>query len=732
MQALIQSNHPANAPAVTEVAPDNPSRRAFLKAGLLATGGAVFGFQLPMARKARAAASPSEQTDKDFPVQGWLQLTDQGDVILIIPVSEMGQGSQASLAMILADELGADYHRIQVKAPLNDPMYNNPMFGMQLTGGSTAVRAWWQPLSKVGATLRAMLCQAAADTWQIQPGDCDTRESWVIERHNHRRIAFEKLIPTLSGQVAPAKPSLRDPDDYQYIGRPMPRVDTLAKLNRQAQFGMDVQLPGLLTATLAQAPVFGGEIQNYDEAAAKSVKGVKAVVELPNAIAVVAEGYWPAKKGLEKLNPQFGSGTLPELDNQTIENRLNEGLLKDGETVKASDGATSVASVNQMQADYFVPYLAHTPMEPMNATAHVTDTHCEVWAPTQNQTQSVQAAADASLLQTDQVTLHTTYLGGGFGRRAYVDYVTQAVLLSTEMQAPVKLIWSREEDVQHDYYRPAALARFEVKLDAQGYPLAWHNKVVTDSVMADFTGGSDTMIDSAMTEGLGDQAYQIPNLSLHAVRENFPVPIGFWRSVGHSFTGFFLEGMLNELAYKADTDPFAYRRHLLKDDARMHGVLDQLETLSNWGSQPAEGIGRGIACVESFGSFAGEAVEARIENGEIVVDKVYCVIDCGRVVNPEIVRRQVSSAVIYGLTAALQSEIHFENGRVVESNFDDYPMLTLAQTPEIVVEIVDSDQSPGGYGEPGLPPLAPALAAAIGQLTGEPVRRLPIQLTDSK
>jgi isoquinoline 1-oxidoreductase beta subunit len=547
-------------------------------------------------------------------------------------------------------------------------------------------------------------------------------------RHPNKteHFAFQELIVDLQKITPPKTPTLKKPEDYRYIGKSMPRVDTASKINGTAEFGIDVELPNMLIATVAQSPVFGGQVDTFDEDAAKSVQGVKAIVHIPNGIAVVADSYWQAKKGLDKLKPTFKGGETLELNTRNIEQRLQDGLNKKGEQVKKAKAVKDYA--RELDVVYSAPYLAHTTMEPMNATAHVTDSKCEVWAPTQNQTGAAQIASKTSSLQPDQVIIHTTYLGGGFGRRAYVDYVAQAVTLSMEMGVPVKVIWSREEDIQHDFYRPAAVCGLKIKTNEKGLPVEWQCKIVTDSTMAEFTGGSNTMVDGAMSEGLADQEYQLDNMSLSVVREDLKIPIGFWRSVGHSYSGFFKEGIMNELANQAKMDPFDYRRALLKPEARTAGILNRLETLSNWKGTPTSGTGRGVAVVESFGSFAGQVVEAHLDNNRIVIDKVYCVIDCGKVVNPEIVKRQMSGGIIYGITAALKGKINFKDGHVVETNYDNYPMLSLKDTPEIVVEIIASQQPPGGYGEPGVPPLAPALAAAISQLTGKIYRDLPIKV----
>ena len=714
--------------SIRVVEPENPSRRAFLKAGLFSAGGLVLAFNLPVISKARAA-EPSAGSEKSSPpifVEGWIQLSTSGELVLIVPAAEMGQGSQTALAMIFADELGADLSKVSVKPPLNNPRYNNPIIGIQVTGGSTAVRGWWQPLSEVAATLREMMRLAAAEQWQIKPELCKVGLHQIEAPSLQKSVAFEALIPALQNIQPVANPTLKKASEYRYIGKPMPRTDTAAKVDGSAVFGMDVELPGMLVATLAQSPVFGGTVDSYDEKAAMAVKGVEAVVPLEHAVAVVANGYWAAKKGLEALSPKFTGGKTLGLDNAQIKKRLYEGLNKEAQSVKAGGQAKTFA--HQHQVTFEAPYLAHTTMEPMNATAWVHDNLCEVWAPTQNQSAATQVAADASLLQPSQVVIHTTFLGGGFGRRANVDYVAQAVAIAVEVGAPVKLIWSREEDVQHDFYRPAAVAQFDVKTDAKGFPVEWKTKVVSDSVMASFSGGSATMIDNAMSEGLGDQPYKLLNLTLEVVRENFNIPLGFWRSVGHSYTGFFMEGMLNELASKAKQDPIEYRMAMLPKGSRAYNVLDRLKTFSNWTDALPKNHAKGMASVESFGSFVGQTVEAHLDGQRIVVDKVYCVVDCGKMVNPEIVKRQMHSAIIYGLTAALHGDIEIRNGQVKTSNFDNYPMITLAETPQIEVEMIASNEAPGGYGEPGLPPLAPALTAAISQLTGKAYYSLPIKV----
>ena len=706
----------------------NLSRRTFLKGSLLAGGGLILGFSLPMINK--ALARQGETSKATFSVDAWIRVDQQGVVNFVIPVSEMGQGSQTSLAMILADETGADYHQLKVLQPTNNRLYANPMFGMQLTGGSTSVRAWWEPLRVIGATVRLMLVQAAATQWSVAANECTTKDSYVIHKASAKKLHFKKLVAKASELASPSKPGLRPRSEYQYIGRSVKRIDTADKVTGKAVFGIDVVVPGMLIASVKQSPVFGGDVKSFDKAAALKIKGVKAVVPIDNGIAVVAKNYWQAQKGLKALNITFSGGKTQGQSTESLEKAFKQALDNEARTV-SSHGDNKLAkkkASKQYRMDYAAPYLAHSTMEPMNATAHVTENFCEIWAPTQAQSVAVQAAMNVTGLHADQVKLNTTYLGGGFGRRAEVDYITQAVVVSEAVEAPVKLIWSREEDMQHDVYRPAAASRFDIGVDKEGYPLSWHNRVSNTSIMERYAPQwVGDKPDATMTEGAAELPYWLPNQLTDVVQLDNGIPVGFWRSVGNSLNCFFVESALDELAIHAGKDPYAYRRQLLEKSPRARAVLDAVAQKANWSKPLAKNKGRGIALTHSFGSYVAQVAEVSIDgNGKPTVDKVFCVIDCGIVINPSIVKRQMQSCIVYGLTAALHGKINFKGGRVVESNFHDYRALTLAEVPEIEVSIMESDEKPGGYGEPGTPTIAPAVANAIVNAGGKRQRQLPL------
>jgi isoquinoline 1-oxidoreductase beta subunit len=714
--------------SVSKLKVENLSRREFLKTGVISGGGLVLGFSLPFVNK--ALARQEGEAKASYPVDAWLQVDEQGAVTFVIPCSEMGQGSQASLAMILADEAGVDYHTLQVLNPTNNRVFNNPMMGMQLTGGSTSVRAWWVPLREVGATLREMLAASAAKQWKVKAEECTTQDNFAIHKPSGRKLHFKELVEATLDMKPPVKPKVKERSEYRYIGKPLTRVDTPAKVTGEAVFGMDVVLPGMLIATVKQSPAFGGEVAAYNEKAALKVAGVKAVVPVDNGIAVVAKNYWQAKKGMDMLDVKFKGGKTRGRDTASIEKQLDDGLADDKHArtvISHGDLLAGKVAKNHYHMKYTAPYLAHTTMEPMNAVAHVTDEFCELWAPTQSQSLAVQKAMEITGLLADQVRLHTTYLGGGFGRRAETDFVEQAVIISEAVEAPVKLIWSREEDVQHDVYRPAAASDFNIAVDKAGYPLSWKNRVCTTSIMQRFAPQwVGDKPDASMTEGAAETPYTISNQLTDVVQVDNGVPVGFWRSVGNSLNCFFLESVLDELAHHAGKDPYQYRRHLLKASPRALNVLDAAARAANWDKPLGNKRGRGIALTNSFGSYVAQVAEVSVTTDGFKVDRIVCAVDCGLYINPAIIKQQMQSGIIYGLTAALKGKIHFEDGAVVESNFHDYPALLMSEVPEIEVLIVDNNEDPGGFGEPGTPPVAPAVANAIFAATGKRYRSLPL------
>lgn len=707
---------------------ENLSRRKFLKSGVISGGGLVLGFSLPFVNKALARQEGEEKAS--YPVAAWLQVDEQGKVKFVIPVSEMGQGSQASLAMILADEAGADYHALQVLNPTNNSVFNNPMMGMQLTGGSTSVRAWWVPLREVGATLREMLAASAAKQWKVKVAECTTQDNYAIHKSSGKKLHFKELVSATLDMKPPAKPKLKNKSEYRYIGKPLTRVDTPAKVTGEAVFGMDIVLPGMLIATVKQSPAFGGEVDSYNEKAALKIPGVKAVVPVDNGVAVVAINYWQATKGMAALDVKFKGGKTKGQDTDSIEKQLDDGLADDKNArtvISHGDISADDTAKNVYRMKYTAPYLAHTTMEPMNATAHVTDEFCELWLPTQSQSLAVQKAMELTGLHADQVRLHTTYLGGGFGRRAETDFVSQAVTVSEAVEAPVKLIWSREEDVQHDFYRPAAACDFNIAVDNDGYPLSWKNRVCTSSIMTRFAPQwVGDKPDASMTEGVAETPYQLINQLTDVVQIDTGVPVGFWRSVGNSLNCFFMESVLDELAHHAGKDPYQYRRHLLKDSPRALNVLDTAAKAAHWEKPLGKKRGRGIALTNSFGSYVAEVAEVSATADGFKIDRIVCVVDCGLYINPAIIKQQMQSGIIYGLTAALKGKIHFKDGAVVESNFHDYPALQMSEIPEIEVVIIENNEDPGGFGEPGTPPIAPAVANAVFAATGKRYRGLPL------
>jgi isoquinoline 1-oxidoreductase beta subunit len=575
-----------------------------------------------------------------------------------------------------------------------------------------------------------MLRRAAAEGWGVPFAQCKAEGGRVVHGASGRAASYGALAAAAAKLEPPAPVALKEPADWTLIGRPLRRLDVPAKVDGSAGFGIDVEVPGMLLATVMASPVFGGRLKSVDEKPAFAVSGVRAVVPLESAVVVVAEGYWPALKGLEALNPVWDEGPHAVMSDATIRAELSAALEQQG-VVARDDGATATTldgAPRQLEAVYEVPYLAHATMEPMNATAHVTADGVEVWAPTQGQGPIQHAVAGLLGVEPDQVAVHTTFLGGGFGRRFETDFVVQAVLASKAVGKPVKLVWSREEDMRQDFYRPAAMARLRAGLDGAGDPIAWHVRLASPSIMSRALPHLvKDGIDPSSVEGVSDTPYEVANLRVEYAMRHFGVPVGFWRSVGNSQNAFFLESFLDELAHAAGRDPLVYRLGLLGDDRRHRKVLETVAAAAGWSRPAPKGRFRGIALHESFGSIVAEVAEISVAEGrEVTLHKMTCAIDCGRVVNPDTVLAQMESGIVYGLTAALFGRITIAGGRVGEGNFDGYPMLQLAQMPEIEVRIIESGAALGGIGEPATPPAAPALANALFAATGTRVRSLPL------
>ncbi|HXV86378.1 MAG TPA: xanthine dehydrogenase family protein molybdopterin-binding subunit, partial [Gemmatimonadales bacterium] len=699
-------------------------RREFLHAASAAGAGLVIGFALPACARGRGPAVAPLSPN------AWLRIGADESILVLVDRSEMGQGVATSLPMLLAEELEADWSKVRIEFAPADAAYNNPLFGMQGTGGSTSVRAAWTPLRKAGAAAREVLISAAAQTWNVDRAECRAENGAVVHTPSRRRVTFGRLVETAATLPVPEDPPLKDARDWKILGTRAARLDTPPKVDGSAQFGIDVQVPGLLTAVIARCPVFGGKVRSFDAAAAQAVPGVRHVVPVSSGVAVVADGYWPATKGRDALQVQWDEGPTARVSSQSIDRLFAERAARPGAVARheGSPEAALSSAGSQLDAVYQAPFLAHATMEPMNCTAHVRPDGVDIWAPTQFQTGAQQMGAGIGGVTPDRVRVHTTYLGGGFGRRFELDFIQEALEASKAVGAPVKVIWSREDDIRHEYYRPASYHRLRAALDGRGRPVAWTHRIVAPSIMARvFPDTVRNGLDGETVEGGVGMPYQVPNVHVDYVLTDTGIPVGFWRSVNNSFNAFVVEGFIDELAHAARKDPFEFRRDLLAHKPRHLAALNLAASKAGWGSPPAAGMGRGIAVFQSFESFVAQVADVSVAaDGTVRVHRVVCAVDCGPVVNPAIVEAQMESAIVYGLTAALYGEIGIEAGRVMQSNFHDYPMLGMAEMPRVEVHIVPSSEAQGGVGEPGTPPIAPAVVNAIFAATGKRIRRLPI------
>ena len=699
------------------------SRRDFLKAGALAGGGLVIGFTLPLAgRQAQAAG--------DFQPSAFLRVDANGDVTVICGRSEMGQGVSTAIPMLIAEELDADWTRVRVEQAPVAKAYVNPILGFYATGNSTSVMGHWEPMRRAGAAARAMLVAAAADTWGVSPGECHTEPGAVVGPGG-RRLGYGELADKAGTLPVPDSPTLKDPKDFRILGTSMRRLDSPSKVDGSGRFGMDVQLPGLLTAVVARAPVPGAKLVSVDDSKARVLPGVRSVVQIPQGVAVLADGYWQALQGRDALVVEWDKGEFAGVTHETVSKRLHEAQARDGAVARA-EGNVDVAAARVIEATYEVPYLAHACMEPMNATAWVKDDAVEIWAGTQGQ--GPHQGIVAGLLGTapDKVKINTMYLGGGFGRRFAPDFMVEAALLSKAAGKPVKVVFSREDDTRAMFFRPASVTRFSAGFDETGRPLTFSAKVASPalSIAAGFARELSDGIDNFALEGIAEFFYGVPNIKVEYVREEPGYQPWFWRSVGHSQNCFFLESFVDEMATAAGQDPYEFRRALLTDKPRQKGVLELVAEKAGWGKPLPAGMHRGIALTHSFGSHVAEVAEVSVaDNGSVTVHRVVAAVDCGMTVNPQIVRRQIEGAIVFGLSAALYGKVTIRDGEVEQGNYDDYPVLRMPEMPKVEVHIVPSTEKPSGIGEPGLPPLAPAVCNALFAATGKRLRRLPIDPT---
>ena len=725
------------------------SRRTFLRAGAAAGGGLLLSFSLPASL--RDALGAGAQAARDFMPNGFIRIDREGRVTLIMHKVEMGQGTYTSMPMLLAEELEVDLSQVRLEhAPPDDALYAEPLFGVQETGGSTSVRGNWEPLRRAGATARSMLVSAAAETWKVPPGACRAASGAVIHEPSGRSLSYGALVDRAARLPVPRDVTLKDPNDFKLIGTSVKRLDTPDKVDGTAQFGIDVRLPGMRFAAVAACPVFGGKLASVDDTKAKAVPGVQQVVRLDDAVAVVADATWAAKQGLAALDIRWDEGPNANLSSADIVQQLTAASQKSGAVArKEGDVAAAMAGAAQkVEAIYELPFLAHATMEPVNCTVHIRPDGCDIWVGTQVPTFTQTAAAKVTGLPKAKVQVHNHLLGGGFGRRLEVDFITRAVQVAKQVTGPVQVIWSREEDIQHDMYRPYYYDRIAAGLDAHGMPVAWTHRVTGSSIMARVVNelfpktlrvmraaGVHQLfamvkgLDVDAVEGAVEPPYALPNIRVDYVRQEPPgVPTAFWRGVGPTHSIFVVESFIDELAAAAKRDPFEYRRALLDRSPRAKAVLELAAEHAGWGRPVAAGGGRGIALLHAFGSYIAQVADVVVsKQGDVRVRRVVCAVDCGTVVNPDIVKAQMESGIVFGITAALWGEITIKNGRVEQHNFHDYRMLRMSETPAIEVHLVRSAEAPGGVGEPGTSAVMPAVTNAIFAATGRRIRKLPVK-----
>jgi isoquinoline 1-oxidoreductase beta subunit len=713
------------------------SRRSFLKSSAVVGGSLVVGFFVPagLRRLAFAAEPPAAAPAALPPVNAFLRIGEDESVTVILAHSEMGQGIWTTLPMMVNEELDADWSRIRVEHAPVAPVYHSPVFPVQMTGGSTTTWSELDRYRQVGAVARTLLVTAAAAQWGVAPGDCRTENGWVL--CGDKKASYGSLAAAAAQLPPPASVPLKDPATWKVIGKPTRRLDTPEKITGRARFGIDVSFPGLLTAVVAHAPTFGGKVKRFDAGAAKGVPGVRAVLEVPSGVAVVGDHFWAAKRGRDALAVEWDLGPRAGIDTKDLRASFREQAKRPG--LKAAAGGDAeqafAAAAAPLTAEYAVPYLAHAPMEPLNCTVRQTAGGCEVWTGTQFQTVDQQRVAAIFGIKPEQVVIHTTFLGGGFGRRANLvsDFVVEAAHVAKGLDRPVKLVWTRDDDIRGGWYRPMAVHRLEGALDARGAPLAWRQRIVSQSILAGSPFAAMLIkdgIDPTCVEGAADSAY-VKAIPHHRVELHAPdtgVPGLWWRSVGHSHSAFVVESFVDELAHAAKRDPLEFRRALLAKAPRMRAVLDLAAEKAGWGSPLPAGRARGLAVHESFGSIVAYVAEVAVDGSRIQVERAVGAIDCGICVNPLGVRAQIESGVAYGLGAALHSELTIREGRVVESNFHDYQVLRMHEMPRVEIHIVESREKSGGAGEPGTPPIAPAVANAVFALTGRRLRELPLRL----
>ena len=704
------------------------SRRTFLVTSAAAGGGLLLGVYLP-----RSIGAKAQVADGIFAPNAFLRIRPDDSITLIMPQVEMGQGTYTSMSMLIAEELEVDLVKVILEAaPPSDKLYANPLLGFQVTGGSTSVPGFWEPLRRAGATARVMLIQAAAVQWSVDPASCRAEKGEVVSPTG-QRLNYGALVDAAAKLPVPDKVALKDPKDFTLIGTPAKRLDTPEKVNGKAKFGIDAMIPGMKFATVAACPVFGGKLKSVNDSKAIAIKGVHQVVRIDNAVAVVGDHMWAAMQGLAALDIEWDEGPNANVSTESIVEQMARASQHDG-VVARSDGDVAKSmptAAKRIDAVYEMPFLAHAAMEPMNCTVHVTKDSCDIWVGIQVASRAQATAAEVTGLPPERIQVHNHLIGGGFGRRLDVDGITQAVAIAKQVDGPVKIVWSRKEDIQHDVYRPYYYDRFTAGFDAQDRLVAYHHRVTGSSILARwappaFVNGLD---EDAINGAAKEMPYAIPNILVDYVRDEPPgLTTGWWRGVGPTHNVFVVESFIDELAVETKKDPVEFRRSLLGKQPRVLGVLNLVAEKAGWGTSLPDSVGRGVSVQFAMGTYLSQVAEVEVsKEGEVKVRRVVCAVDCGQIVNPDTIVAQIEGGIIFGISAALWGEITLRGGRVEQHNFNDYRVLRINETPLIEVHLVKNTEAPGGIGEPGTIGVAPAMANAIFAVTGKRVRKLPIK-----
>ena len=704
------------------------SRRTFLVTSAAAGGGLLLGVYLP-----RSIGAKAQVADGIFAPNAFLRIRPDDSITLIMPQVEMGQGTYTSMSMLIAEELEVDLVKVILEAaPPSDKLYANPLLGFQVIGGSTSVPGFWEPLRRAGATARVMLIQAAAVQWSVDPASCRAEKGEVVSPTG-QRLNYGALVDAAAKLPVPDKVALKDPKDFTLIGTPAKRLDTPEKVNGKAKFGIDAMIPGMKFATVAACPVFGGKLKSVNDTKAMAIKGVHQVVRIDNAVSVVGDHMWAAMQGLAALDIEWDEGPNANVSTESIVEQMARASQHDG-VVARSDGDVAKSmptAAKRIDAVYEMPFLAHAAMEPMNCTVQVTKDSCDIWVGIQVVSRAQATAAEVTGLPPERIQVHNHLIGGGFGRRLDVDGITQAVAIAKQVDGPVKIVWSRKEDIQHDVYRPYYYDRFTAGFDAQDRLVAYHHRVTGSSILARwappaFVNGLD---EDAINGAAKEMPYAIPNILVDYVRDEPPgLTTGWWRGVGPTHNVFVVESFIDELAVETKKDPVEFRRSLLGKQPRVLGVLNLVAEKAGWSTSLPDGVGRGVSVQFAMGTYLSQVAEVEVsKEGEVKVRRVVCAVDCGQIVNPDTIVAQIEGGIIFGISAALWGEITLRGGRVEQHNFNDYRVLRINETPLIEVHLVKNTEAPGGIGEPGTIGVAPAMANAIFAVTGKRVRKLPIK-----